>query len=282
MLRVRWRGGRYLRGEGGGGGMLQKLYRATLAERAAASLTAFIHAQDLKPGETLPSEARLALDLGVSRPVIREALRALHGKGIIEIVNGKGAIVRPLDGVALLDFFSRAVQVNRASIIELMEVRKGIEVESALLAANRRTPEELAHLQETVATMRAHVGDPDAYTELDVALHLLIAQASHNAMLYHLVESIRESLRDAVRAGLRQRRTAVQLERVQELHEALVAEVARGNVEGAGQAMTQHFNEAVTALSGDEAMPGAQAPGSLSSDHPEETRPGGARRGTGG
>ena len=228
--------------------MLQKLQRETLAERAAASLLEFIQARDLKPGEALPSETRLTTEFGVSRPIIREALKSLQGKGVIEIVNGKGAIIRSIDGTALRGYFSRAVQVNRDTILELREVRRGLEVQSAILAATRRTDEELARMAGIIAAMRAHVHDADSYIDLDVTLHLLIASASHNAMMFHLVESIREASKDTIREGLRRRHTTEQLERVQALHEALFAEVRDGHAEGARRAMDVHFDEAVTAL----------------------------------
>src|ERR1700693_7018 len=103
--------------------MLGKLHRETLAEQAAAGLMQFILEKDLKPGEMLPSEIMLTTEFGVSRQVIREALKSLQGQGVIESINGKGAIIRPIDSDTLLTFFSRAVQINRHTMIELIEVR---------------------------------------------------------------------------------------------------------------------------------------------------------------
>jgi GntR family transcriptional repressor for pyruvate dehydrogenase complex len=231
--------------------MLQKLQRETLAARAATSLLDYIRAQQLKPGDELPPEMRLAEEFGVSRPVIREALKSLEGRGVIETISGKGAVIRSIDSGVLLVFFSRAMQINKDTLIELMEVRKGVEVESAALAAQRRAPEELAQMAETVAAMRAHIRDVDAYSELDLALHLQIARASHNAMIYHLVESIREAAKDAILEGLRHRRTPEQLERVQALHELLLDHLRRGDADGARRAMMMHFDEAVIALLSD-------------------------------
>jgi GntR family transcriptional repressor for pyruvate dehydrogenase complex len=228
--------------------MLGKLRRETLAEQAVVGLMQFIQEKDLKPGELLPSEIMLATEFGVSRQVIREALKSLQGQGVIEIINGKGAIIRPIDSDALLVFFARAVQINRDTIIELIEVRKGIEVQSAMLAAERRTPEELARMKEIVAQMSQRLGDPDAYIELDLALHLAIALATHNAMMYHLIEAIREISKDTIREGLLRRRTNEQLERVQELHEMLIAELERGDAEAASRAMAHQFDEAIVAL----------------------------------
>ncbi|BCL84010.1 GntR family transcriptional regulator [Ktedonobacteria bacterium brp13] len=228
--------------------MLGKLHRETLAEQAAAGLMQFILEKNLKPGEMLPSEVMLATEFGVSRQVIREALKSLQGQGVIEIINGKGAIIQPINSNTLLVFFARAVQINPNSMIELIEVRKGIEVQSAMLAAERRTHEELTRMREIVTMMGQHLGNSDTYIELDLELHLAIASATHNTMMYHLIESIREVSKDTIREGLLHRRTTEQLERVQELHAMLLAELERGDADAAGQAMALQFDEAIIAL----------------------------------
>jgi GntR family transcriptional regulator, transcriptional repressor for pyruvate dehydrogenase complex len=228
--------------------MLPKLSRETLAEQAARNLMAFIEAQDLKPGKLLPPETKLAADLGVSRPIIREALKSLEGKGVIEVVSGKGAIVKPLDGQPLQLFFERAMQIESEAIIDLMELRRGIEVQSAALAAQRRTPEEVAQLAEIVAGMRRSLRDPDAYVKLDVTFHRLIASMTRNAMIYHLVGAIRESINGAVRESMLRPQTDEQLERVQAGHEAILASLEQGDTEEAGRAMAAHFAEAVMSL----------------------------------
>ena len=117
--------------------MLSKLSRSTLAEQATENLLVYIETQNLKPGDLLPSETRLATQFEVSRPVIREALKNLEGKGIIEIINGKGALVKPMDSDPLRLFFQRAVQIERNTILELMDVRRGLEVQAVMLAARR-------------------------------------------------------------------------------------------------------------------------------------------------
>ena len=120
--------------------MLTKLSRETLADQAARNLQAFIQAQELKPGSLLPPETQLAADLGVSRPIIREALKTLEGKGIIEVVSGKGAVVKPLDNQPLELYFQRAIQIEDEAFIDLVVLRKVIEVQCAALAAQRGTP----------------------------------------------------------------------------------------------------------------------------------------------
>ncbi len=228
--------------------MLQKLRRETLAERAAASVMDYIQARDLQPGALLPSETSLMTQLGVSRAVIREAVKSLQGQGVVEVINGKGAVVRPIDPAMLHTFFARAMRIQRKAILELMEVRRGLEVECATLAATRRTAEDVAQLERTAAAMRARLRDLEAYGDLDVALHLSIAAASHNDMLYHLVESLRAALQDTIREGLRLPRTDAQLDHMQATHEALVEAMRRGDAEEAGRVMATHLGGAAEAL----------------------------------
>jgi GntR family transcriptional repressor for pyruvate dehydrogenase complex len=228
--------------------MLPRLQRETLAERVESALLEYIQRHDLKPGALLPPEAALTAQLGVSRAVVREALKSLQGRGTLQIVNGKGAIVRPSDPRTLRLYFSRAVQIRHEAIVELMETRCGLEAECAELAATRRTAEELAGMEQTVTAMRARLHDSDAYADLDVALHLLIAAASHNTMLAQLVESLRAALQDTVREGLRVRRTDAQMDAVQESHERIVVAIGHGDPEEARRAMATHLERAIAAM----------------------------------
>jgi DNA-binding FadR family transcriptional regulator len=227
---------------------VEKLTYRSLADQAAEALSAYIITEGLQPGGLLPSEGQLAEQFGVSRPVIREALRVLAGTGVIEIVKGKGSVVRPIDANPLLVFFDRAASMDLDSIVELVEVRRGIELESARLAATRRTKEEGTVLAELVERMRRAIDDPDAYAELDVEFHLAIAAASHNRMIRHLVSSLRGALHETIREGLRARQSRAQFERVQQLHEALCRRIVAGDAPGAQKAMLAHFDEAVDVL----------------------------------
>lgn len=228
--------------------MLTKLSRETLAEQAARNLIAFIEAEDLKPGKLLPPETQLAADFGVSRPVIREALKSLEGQGIIEVVSGKGAVVRPLDGQPLRLFFRRALQIEPEAIIDLIELRRGIEIQSAGLAAQRRTPEELARLAEICAEMRRNLHNPTAYVPLDVAFHELVATMARNPMLFHLVVTVREAITETLPEPLLRPPTDEQLERVQVGHEVILASLELGDTIKAERAMAAHFDEAVKSL----------------------------------
>lgn len=234
-------------GSGWGG----RVVRGPMSAQISRLLAEFIEEHGLAPGDVLPAEHRLAKEFGVSRPVVREALRALAGRDVVEIVNGKGAVVRPMDASTLSAFFERAVKTEDDAVVGLMEVRKPLEAQSARLAAERRTDEEAGRMARIVSSMSERLEDPEAYANLDVAFHLLVAEATRNKMLHRLIASIRGSMKDAVLEGLLRRQTPGRLERVQELHEEVLSGIERRDPDAAAEAMTAHFDDAVTALIGD-------------------------------
>jgi GntR family transcriptional regulator, transcriptional repressor for pyruvate dehydrogenase complex len=242
--------------------MLTKLSRETLADQAARNLMAFIQAQALKPGSFLPPETQLAADLGVSRPIIREALKSLEGKGIIEVVSGKGAVIKPLDGEQLELYFQRAIEIEGEAIIDLLELRKGIEVQSAVLAAQRRTNDEVGSLAQIVAEMRRNLHNPDAYVKLDIAFHIQIAAMTRNTMIRTLVGALRAAINSTINESMFRKQTDEQLEHVQVGHETILACLERGDAEESGRAMAAHFADAVMSLVsglGDGIQPVSQA-----------------------
>lgn len=224
---------------------LQELSHQTLADQAAESILAFIYERELKPGETLPSAAVLASQLGVSRPVIREALKTLEGQNTIEIINGKGAIIRPVGSQDLNIFFQRALGFDRTAIGKLLEVRQGLEVQAARLTAQRRTPEDLDALALVLERMRNHFFNVEAYTNDDLAFHLSIAAATHNTMLAHMVESLRDATWESMQRWHNQQRTIDEYAQVQQMHERIFDAVERGSPDEAAQAMFEHFDKAI-------------------------------------
>jgi DNA-binding FadR family transcriptional regulator len=227
-----------------------RLQRKTLAQQAAENLVEFIERQRLAPGSILPSEGQLATQLGVSRPILREALRTLEATGVVEVVNGKGAIVKPLTGEVLTGFFYRAARSRREAILEILELRKGIEVQAATLAAERRTAEDIDLLRDKVGQMRRHCQNQDVYGERDIELHLLIARASGNTILFHLVESLRGVLEEANRERhlLRPPARPELMEETQQSHERIVESIAAGDAAAAAAAMACHFDVGVQLL----------------------------------
>jgi DNA-binding FadR family transcriptional regulator len=225
---------------GAEGGAIRPVTRVSLAEQVARGLIEFIEREPVAPGETLPSENTLAARFAVSRPIVREALKALAATGVVQVVNGKGAVVQPLSSDPLRIFFERAIGIDASAVREVMELRRGIEIEAAMLAAERRTEEDLERLEQALDAMAPHLYDPDTYSELDLAFHVVIAGAAHNAVIYHLMTTIRESVHESMRQGFRRRRKEL-IERTQDLHEDLLRQIAAQDAEGARRAMIAHF-----------------------------------------
>lgn len=228
--------------------MIQKVKRNTLSEQVTQSLIAMIDAQDLVPGDALPSEGQLAEEFGASRPVIREALKTLQGEGLIEIITGKNAVIKPVSSAMLRKFFERAIAFRSASFRDLIEVRRGLELQSVLLAAQRVTEGEIAELERLVMQMRQTLHEHIRFAEHDVAFHLLIATAARNPIIYYLIESIRDALRDNVLLGMKRRYRAEDLARVQLCHEAIFEALRVRDPSAAQMAMQEHFDEALWIL----------------------------------
>lgn len=254
--------------------MTNPLRRETLPEQLAEQLVNLIEQRRLIPGDFLPSAAAVAEQYGVSRPVVREALRTLEARGIVRTENGRGAIVQPITNDQLSQFFQRAVNVRRESLVELLEVRKGLEVESASLAAIRATDDELRRIDQQVQLMGVAVGEGKTYAELDAQLHLQIASAAHNTMLLYLIESIREPLKVSIEEGLRSRAKAAHHARVQELHEDLARALGNRDAAASADIMSLHFDEAVRHIAG---IATDEEPSSESIERPSLTSPISAR-----
>lgn len=222
--------------------------RSPLPNQIASQILAQLTQRNAKPGDLLLAESKLAQEYHVSRPMIREALKQLAGQGVVEVVNGRGTLVKALDESQLRAYFAHAIAIERLPFREIMEARKPIEVQSARLAAQRRNPDQLEVMQDIIRKMRRNLSSADAYVDLDHELHRQIAEASGNTIIMHLIGSLRGALNDLTHNTLYRRRNRQQLDRVHVLHEAIVNEIGYRNVEAAGQAMDVHFSEALSFL----------------------------------
>lgn len=249
--------------------------RTTLADQIEAHIRGLIVSERLGPGEFLPSSIDLAAEFGVSRTIVREAMKSLQAKGLIEIANGKRARVRPMTNSVLIDFFDRFARTEREAVIDLLELRRGIEVQGAILAARRRSAEDLVRMWASAHRMGSTLGDPDAFLDVDVELHLAIARASKNEMMFHLVSSIREVMRDTMREGLRRHSDEEVWRKNHADHLKLVAMIDRQDEQGAGAIMALHFDLAIHRILTQEPMVPAAAPAPIrpSEDGLEEAAP---------
>lgn len=206
----------------------------SLVERAIEALRDEIRSGAWSVGERIPTEAELVATLGVGRNTVREAIRALVHAGLLETRQGDGTYVRATSDLA------GAVRrrISRAELLEVLEVRRALEVEAARLAAQRRKPDDVERLRALLAERGVawEAGDVERFVERDVALHRAIAAASGNPMLSELYEDFSAALPAAIRTSIS---TEAPERDELHLHDALVAAIADGDERRAQEATTQ-------------------------------------------
>ncbi|HEU5370069.1 MAG TPA: FadR/GntR family transcriptional regulator, partial [Ktedonobacterales bacterium] len=160
-------------------------------EQIAEQIEQLILSGKLRSGDRLPTERELAEQFGASRTAVREAMKTLAQKGLVDMRPGRGTIV--IDGTTQamrhsLGLMMRVGQVGGSD--ELVEVREILEPEIAALAAARAGEEHIAALREAVAIMDASLDDADAYIAADNNFHRALAKATHNTLILAFLDSI--------------------------------------------------------------------------------------------
>ena len=221
--------------------MYKIVQSSRLYEQIVEQIEQSVQKGDLKPGDQLPAERELAEQFGVSRTAVREAVKALREKGLVEAYPGKGTFITSGSSNPMrqsLDRMMRSAQVDATS--SLVEVREILEPEIAALAAVRATEENLNSLREAMAVMDAAKRDPDAYIEADLDFHLELAEAAANPLILSLIDSIVGVLRE-------QRMRIFEVDggpdRGQYHHKKILEAVEHQDAPGAREAMRAHLRQ---------------------------------------
>jgi GntR family transcriptional repressor for pyruvate dehydrogenase complex len=151
----------------------------------------------LKPGDQLPAERDLAQRLGVSRTAVREAVKTLREKGLVEAYSGRGTFVTDGTSQAARQSFDLMVKIGQQEgSPHLAELRLILEPGIAAMAAERVKDEDLTAMRDAVAVMERSQKDPEAYIEADLDFHLALAEAVANPLILSLIDSIVGLLRE--------------------------------------------------------------------------------------
>ena len=213
--------------------------RDTLWEQIAARLLSMLKERQLRPGDKLPPERELAAMMQVSRPSLREALRALSMMNVLEIRQGAGTFVTSLEPELLVEHLDFVLSLDDSTFVKLFEARKILEVGIVALTATRITDEELAELEAGLVRSQEALGDPVAFLQADVALHKTITQAAQNPILSRISDSIGK-------LSFASRRRTVEISGIREQtledHRAIVTALQARDPEAAQQAMLRHLN----------------------------------------
>lgn len=174
--------------------MYQPIQSERLYERIVDQIERLIVAGNLKVGDQLPAERELAEQFAVSRTAVREAIKALREKGLVEIRLGRGTFVTNGASGAVRRSLGLLLR-DETGFANLVEVREILEPEIAALAATRVTEENIAAMQEAVETMDTALDNADVFVEADLDFHLALAEATQNPVIPSLVDSIVDLLR---------------------------------------------------------------------------------------
>jgi GntR family transcriptional repressor for pyruvate dehydrogenase complex len=184
----------------GGGGAPPRAQRRRLHDDVTRQLADWIVAERLAPGAPLPPEGELAARFGVSRATIREAVKVLAARGLIDVRHGIGLFVGDATARPLTDALSLLLQRQHVDPEALLEARLLLEVEIAGLAAQRATEEDLAAMERALAGLGRADQPLEAQMAADAEFHLALARASHNPVFAAVSEAVRQPLVESMRA----------------------------------------------------------------------------------
>jgi GntR family transcriptional repressor for pyruvate dehydrogenase complex len=238
--------GRSPAGDGPGGWpVFAVLDRSTLPEEIASRLLELIRTERLRPGDKLPAERSLAAAMQVSRPVLREALRALAIMKVVEIRQGSGTYITALEPQALVSHLDFVFSKDTVALAQVLEARRVLEVGNARLAAVRIDAPRLEELEGILAGLRAALDDADRFSTLDIAFHDAICAAAGNFLLAQFM-SIINTLAKVSRERTGAARAA--RERALRDHEPLLDALRAGDPGAAAWAMHSHLDHVEHAL----------------------------------
>jgi GntR family transcriptional repressor for pyruvate dehydrogenase complex len=195
----------------------------------------------LKAGDQLPSERELALKFGVSRTAVREAVKSLHEKGLVEAYSGRGTFITNRTSQAVTQSINLMMKIDQADgSASLAEVRQILEPEIAALAATRIQEPQLALMREAFSVMNQALRDPDAYIEADLDFHLALAESAGNPLILSLLDSIVGLLREQRIKIFFQEGGP---ERGQHHHARILAAIEKRDSEASRAAMRDHLEQ---------------------------------------
>ena len=216
----------------------------TLADRVSEALMRKIVGKELPAGAQLPSEQMMAASFGVSRTVVREAISRLKSEGLIDTRQGRGAFVRT-DRTDVPLRLGIDPDNPLLSLLNLLELRLGLDAEIAAIAATRRTRDQMTAIQRALKEIdHASETGGDAVAE-DLEFHLSIAQATQNPMFFELIRFLGSSFYNAIAVTrANETRTEELASETRREHKAIAQAIAKRDAQAAATAARTHIENA--------------------------------------
>jgi GntR family transcriptional repressor for pyruvate dehydrogenase complex len=213
-----------------------------ISDQVFDQLRELIFRGDLKPGQQIMTERELADAFGVSRNSIREAINKLVALRFLEQRQGQGTFVRSLDEAVQIPL-ATVMETQDASLIDLLEMRMGIECTSASLAAQRAEATDLEAMGKALAEMKADTATGGLGTEGDLTFHLAIASATKNPLQTYIMKNVVDYLHVGIRENLlhlyEDPENVVEILRQ---HEAIYQAIRGGDTDAAFKTMQNHID----------------------------------------
>ena len=217
------------------------LREPALSDKVAKAITEAIVTGRLKPGQALASERELADQFSVSRTVIREAVRSLVAHGLVETRSGRGVQVAAVDGNVVARSMDLYLRSNPAiDYARIHEVRSGLEIQIAGLAAERATPEDLEQLRDSNEQLGSVSKDIATAARLDLEFHRGVAAATQNPLFVVMLDSIRDVLLEIRRVAFSKQGM---VKYAQHAHGLILERLGERDADGARAAMRAHLEE---------------------------------------
>jgi GntR family transcriptional regulator, transcriptional repressor for pyruvate dehydrogenase complex len=222
---------------------------ASRVEYTYRKILSFIVGGLLTKGDRLPSESEMAVNFGVSRPVVREALTRLQQSGVIEIRRGAGSFVLDADNRDSINADFGTVE-SLDDVRASFEIRVAFESRAAALAAMRGTAATIAHIRQAFDKMEDAIETQSLAVDADLAFHMAIAVATQNPFFAKIHQSFLQPVTFSISLARSLSLTHPQerLREVQREHAAILSAIERGEPEQAAAAMTAHLDNACRRL----------------------------------
>ena len=221
--------------------------KAGVSDILVERILGFVAAGQLRPGDKLPSERELASRFHVSRPTVREAMRALSVLGVVEVRHGGGAFVGELNAEDLLGPLNFFLSLSDVTVEKLYAARKLIEGEICALAANLATDDQLDQLDELISQQEEVTEYAEEYLRLDSLFHKTLGEISQNPFLARASQSLNV-------LGVEFRTKAVKTKDTPERsisdHRSILLALCAKDPEAARQAMVAHMEQVMASTNG--------------------------------
>ncbi len=222
-----------------------------LYESVTEQIMNLIKNNELKPGDKLPPERDLAEKFSISRGSLREAFRVLESRGIIESKPGGGRFIREINKEAFIDTENVILNLEKSSILELIEAREIFEIKIVELAAKRATSDDIRDIKRALMKVEEELNKnskdekSDTGIESDTEFHLAIARASHNFVFINIMRLHLELLKNTRQ---RTRRIPGRAEQIKKEHFNIFSAIEEHNDKKAAEAMLNHLRKIRTAI----------------------------------